>query len=82
METIKLTTEEVTTITDLRENFNKQVLTLGTIDYQILTLQDQKQTIENTLRQVRDEEQDLYNKLVEKYGQGYISLETEEFIRQ
>lgn len=82
METIKLTSQEVTTITDLRENFNKQVLTLGTINYQILTLDDQKQTIENTLRQIRDEEQELYNQLVEKYGQGYISLETQEFIRQ
>jgi predicted phage-related endonuclease len=82
MENIKLDQEEIENITNLQQKFNEALTALGTAEYQITALQEQRQTIHNELKDMKKQEQELYNELLAKYGEGYISLETGEFVKQ
>jgi hypothetical protein len=82
MENIKLTTEEIKNITDLQQRFSETLTALGTVEFQLTTLGEQKQTLGQALKEMKQQEQELYNDLLTKYGEGYISLETGEFVKQ
>lgn len=82
MENIKLTQEEITNISDLQQKFSQALTTLGTVEFQITTLQEQREAINQDLKDMKKQEQELYNQLLTKYGEGYISIETGEFVKQ
>jgi len=82
MENIKLTTEEIQNITDLQQRFSETLTALGTVEFQLTTLGEQKQTLGQALKEMKQQEQELYNDLLTKYGEGYISLEAGEFVKQ
>ena len=82
MENIKLTQEEIDNITNLQQKFSETLTALGTTEYQIVTFQEQRQGIHQELKDMKKQEQELYNELLTKYGEGYISLETGEFVKQ
>lgn len=81
MEKIKLSQEELQQIEQLRQTFAQSVNTLGLIHYQILDLNTRKEVIEKELIDLTKQEQVLYNGLVTSYGEGSLSLETGEFIK-
>ena len=81
MEKIKLSEQELQEIETLRQAFTESVNTLGLIHFQILELQSRKEKVENKLLDITKQEQVLYNDLVTKYGEGSLSLETGEFVK-
>jgi hypothetical protein len=81
MEKIKLSEQELQQIETLRQTFTQSVNTLGLIHYQILELQSRKDKVENELLDITKQEQVLYNELVARYGEGSLSLETGEFVK-
>ena len=82
MENIKLTQEEIDNISNLQQQFSEALTSLGTTEFQIISLQEQKESLKQTLRDMKKQEQELYSELLTKYGEGYISLETGEFVKQ
>lgn len=81
METTKLTQEEIDSITNLKQEFNQLINTTGLIEYEILDLTEKKKIIGQQLLAVRSQEQEIYKQLVDKYGEGTLSLDTGEFIK-
>lgn len=82
MENIKLTQQEIDNISNLQQQFSEALTSLGTTEFQIISLQEQKESLQQTLRDMKKQEQELYSELLTKYGEGYISLETGEFVKQ
>lgn len=82
MENIKLTQEEIDNISNLQQKFSEALTSLGTVEFQITTFQEQREGIHQDLKDMKKQEQELYNELLTKYGEGYISLETGEFVKQ
>ena len=82
MENIKLTQEEIDNISNLQQKFSEALTSLGTVEFQITTFQEQRESIHQDLKDMKKQEQELYNELLTKYGEGYISLETGEFVKQ
>jgi len=81
METTKLIQEEIDSITNLKQEFNQLINTTGLIEYEILDLTEKKKIIGQQLLAVRSQEQEIYKQLVDKYGEGTLSLDTGEFIK-
>ena len=81
MEKIKLSEQELQQIETLRQTFAQSVNTLGLIHYQILELQSRKEKVESELLDITKQEQTVYNELVAKYGEGSLSLQTGEFVK-
>lgn len=81
MEKIKLSEQELQQIETLRQTFAQSVNTLGLIHYQILELQSRKEKVESELLDITKQEQTIYNELVAKYGEGSLSLQTGEFVK-
>ena len=81
MEKIKLSEQELQQIETLRQTFAQSVNTLGLIHYQILELQSRKEKVESELLDITEQEQTVYNELVAKYGEGSLSLQTGEFVK-
>jgi FtsZ-binding cell division protein ZapB len=81
METVKLTQEEIEKIQQLKDKFNEAISTIGLLQYQIVDLQDRKAIVEAQLLQMRNQEQELYKQLVDNYGEGTLSLETGELVK-
>lgn len=82
MENIKLTQEEIDNISNLQQQFSEALTSLGTVEFQLNSLEEQKESLHQGLKNMKKQEQDLYSELLTKYGEGYISLETGEFIKQ
>jgi chromosome segregation ATPase len=84
MENIKkLTSEEITSITDLQKQYNTNIFELGSIEAQISlitaqlkALEVEKNNILNDLNKVGEREKTLVDSLQEKYGAGNIDLES------
>jgi hypothetical protein len=79
MEPTKLTEEEVTTLKDLQQRSGQIVQQLGAFELQRLNLESQRKTVEELFTQLRNEELELSQVLYQKYGDGNLNLETEEF---
>ena len=73
-----LTEEEIKELKELKSNFEVMVYSLGTIEAEIITLEDTKNEIKSKLIEITNEQKDLAQKLEEKYGPGKLSLETGE----
>lgn len=81
MERVKISQEDLTTINELKEKYNSLVLSAGTTHYELVILQDRKLKIEDQMRQLREDEDIVYQQLTAKYGEGTLSLETGELIK-
>jgi len=84
-ETQKLTTEELQSINELQQQYNKFVFELGSIESQLQSLLQQKVVIEtekkgilSDIRTLGDKERVLVTSLQEKYGTGNINPQTGE----
>lgn len=81
MEIIKLTEEEITQLTTLRNSEVEFIEQLGQIEYQIQSLQIRKDEIKTTLSKFFDRRNIIAKELQSKYGEGSININSGEFIK-
>lgn len=81
MEIIKLTEEEITQLTTLRNSEVEFIEQLGQIEYQIQSLQIRKDEIKTTLSKFFDKRNIIAKELQSKYGEGSININSGEFIK-
>jgi len=84
-ETQKLTTEELQSINELQQQYNKFVFELGSIEAQIqgllqqkIVLESEKDGIVSDIKTLGEKERVLVRDLQEKYGTGNINPQTGE----
>jgi len=82
MKSKKLAKADVESITSIQGQFTECTNTLGllqidekTINNQLLMLEEKKNETFQKLDELRNQEQELFNSLQEKYGQGQINLQ-------
>ncbi len=80
MEKKVLTPEELQSLRDLNEKQISLISTLGQIEYQIILLNKQKESLKSQIETIESENTKLGKILTEKYGDGNLSLETGEII--
>ena len=71
----KLTPEEVNEIKSIQETQEKLVTSFGELEFQIQTLELQKEKLVEQLETYRTKEKELANQLSQKYGNGTINIE-------
>jgi stress response protein YsnF len=82
MEVIKLEDQEIKSLKDLQEEQNKLIDSFGTIEYQIQSLELQKEKLVENLEKIKTKEVEVANTLNKKYGDGVINLESGTFSKQ
>ena len=82
MKSKKLAKTDIESITNIQGQFAECTNTLGllqidekTISNQLLMVEEKKNEMFQKLDDLRNQEQELFNSLQEKYGQGQINLE-------
>ena len=80
METKVLTQEEVTSLKSVREKRIQLTENFGVIELRIQEFNNQKDILKEELKKLVQEELVLGKTLQQKYGDGSIDLEKEEFI--
>jgi hypothetical protein len=71
----KLTPEEVIEIKSIQETQEKLVTSFGELEFQIQTLELQKEKLVEQLETYKTKEKELANQLSQKYGNGTINIE-------
>lgn len=79
MEPKKLTEEEVLKLKNFQTQFQNLVNFIGSVEVQIMDLELKKEELKSNFNQLKQQELTLIDELREKYGEGNISLETNEF---
>jgi hypothetical protein len=79
METKVLTQEELQQIKDIQQEKSILVEQFGLIEYSIQDLEQQKQTLNSSLFNLKQKEIELGKTLQERYGDGTINVEKGEF---
>lgn len=75
----KLTSEEVNEIKSIQETQETLVTSFGELEFQIQTLELQKEKLVEQLEGYKTKEIKLANQLSQKYGNGTINIEKEVF---
>ena len=78
METKVLTQEELTQLKSLREQQNTLLINLGSIEYRISLLEQNKNELKTQVLELERMNNELGAQLTEKYGDGTLNLETGE----
>jgi hypothetical protein len=78
METKVLTQEELTQLRDLQSQQNDLLVSLGSIEYRITLLEQNKEILKSKVIELEKLNNELGFKLTEKYGSGNLNLETGE----
>ena len=78
METKVLTQEELTQLKSLREQQNNILMNLGSIEYRMSLLEQNKNELKNQVLELERMNNELGVQLTEKYGSGNLNLETGE----
>jgi hypothetical protein len=78
METKVLTQEELTQLRDLQSQQNDLLMDLGSIEYRISLLEQNKAILKAQVIELENLNNELGSKLTEKYGSGNLNLETGE----
>jgi hypothetical protein len=78
METKVLTQEELTQLRDLQIQQNDLLMSLGSIEYRISLLEQNKAILKAQVIELENLNNELGSKLTEKYGSGNLNLETGE----
>ena len=71
----KLTTEEIEQIKSVQESQEQLVNNFGELEFQIQSLELQKEKLVEQLESYKTKEKELANQLSEKYGNGTINIE-------
>jgi len=78
METKVLTQEELTQLTNLKNQQNNLLVNLGSIEYRIALLEQNKFELKSQVLEIERLNNELGAQLTEKYGNGNLNLETGE----
>ncbi len=78
----KLTEEEIKSIKDLQSTRNSIIVELGNLEVYLFDLSTKKTELQGQLSELAVKDQELGKELSDKYGNGSIDLEKEEFIPQ
>jgi hypothetical protein len=71
--------EYLTTIRELRDNFNAIVVSLGQISIQKANLENDEKLLHQEYIKFGAEEQELLSKIETEYGQGDLDINTGDF---
>ena len=80
MEKVLLEKQELDTIKEIQQTELNLVNQLGSIEYQIQTLQLQKDNLRQEIIELQIKSQKFGEDLQQKYGDGNINTETGEFV--
>jgi hypothetical protein len=72
----KVTQEELDALQAMRDESDKYVIELGRLSYQKTIIESQEQNIKQNIVILQQKELEFSNKLVEKYGNIKVDLET------
>ena len=72
----KVTQEELDALQAMRDESDKYVIELGRLSYQKTIIESQEQNIKQSIVILQQKELEFSNKLVEKYGNIKVDLET------
>ena len=78
-EVTKLSVEELEVIKDLRTRFSEIITRRGEIHFELRLLNKELDIIDGQFDQLKESETQLMQSLQEKYGQGYIDLDSGAF---
>jgi|TARA_B100001094_G_C18171884_1_gene795603 predicted nuclease with TOPRIM domain len=81
MKVQKLSKEEVAELKEIQNKGNQISYSLGQIHVAKYGLEKKTENLQNQLDDLQKKENELANKLTEKYGEGNIDLEKEEFTK-
>lgn len=81
MEEIKLSQEEIKTLSKLQETQNNIIATLGQLEYNIQLLELQKENLTEQIEELKKSELKIGQDLTKKYGNGSIDLDTGVFTK-
>lgn len=81
MEKVLLKKQELDTIKEIQQTELNLVDQLGSIEYQIQTLQLQKDNLRQEIIKLQTKSQKFGDDLQQKYGDGNINIETGEFTK-
>ncbi len=81
MEKVLLEKQELDTIKEIQQTELNLVDQLGSIEYQIQTLQLQKDNLRQEIIKLQTKSQKFGEDLQQKYGDGNINIETGEFTK-
>jgi peptidoglycan hydrolase CwlO-like protein len=81
MEQVLLEKQELDTIKELQKKELDLVDQLGRIEYQIQSLELEKEKIRQEITQFQTKSREFGGKLQQKYGDGNINVETGEFTK-
>ena len=81
MEKVLLKKEELDTIKEIQQTELNLVDQLGSIEYQLQTLQLQKDNLKQEIIKFKLKVKNLVKDLQQKYGDGNINIETGEFTK-
>jgi hypothetical protein len=76
-----LSQEELKNITTLQQQQDNFVVQLGQVEYQIGTLEKQKNIIKQNIESFEKKQVEVGDQLKQKYGEGTINLESGEFVK-
>jgi len=78
----KLTEEEIKSIKELQSSRSNVIIELGNLEAYLFDISAKKTDLQEQLSQLTERDQELGKELSDKYGNGSIDLEKEEFIPQ
>lgn len=81
MEKTFITEEEKAKFEQFRQSEEQLVIGLGQLEYQIQTLELEKENLINKLSQFREDQANFGRELTDKYGDGNVNLDTGEFTK-
>lgn len=81
MEKQFITEEEKANFVDLRNREEQIIVGLGQLEYQIQSMELEKENILTQLSQLRQDQTQIGQELTEKYGDGNVNLDTGEFTK-
>lgn len=81
MEKQFITEEEKARLAEFRQREEQIIIGLGQIEYQIQTLELDKDLLTESLSQLRKDQVTLGQQMTEKYGDGNVNIDTGEFTK-
>ena len=81
MEQVFLTKEEIEKLKVIQDNETNLITQFGQLEYQIQTLNLQKENLKNNITSLQTESSNFGKELQDKYGEGTIDITTGEFIK-
>jgi peptidoglycan hydrolase CwlO-like protein len=79
MEKKVLTTEELQSIKDIQKKKDQLTIDFGYLEVQIQELKIQKESLNNLLVELKNQESKIGQEITAKYGKGSINLDNGEF---